>query len=362
MSENAQYKFLFNPYQKDVILSIDGGGMRGIIALAILCWLEEQTGRPAYELFKLVGGTSTGALICAGLAVGMSAREMMEDVYKSRLPRAFAKVKRFRWLRFLLTGARHMYYYQPFLNALGPFAGGKLMSDIEWPAILLTTKDLRTSNTYYITNQGPGAAMFAHWPLVGAVATSVAAPLFFPPVQGNFVDGGVGSFGNPCLAVSIEAVQYLGLQPENLIHLSLGNGYVSNAQGEGEGGNFWLKSWVEYLIFEGMDDAALQQVFMARAIYPKMDFRRYNPALTKENIEYNLEIDCGEVDPSTLSLDSNAKAEVDLLERIGYAYAARIDWMKERALPWNTVGGRAAPGFSDTDWANSPFAAEAFLD
>ena len=73
MSENSQYKFLFNPYQKDVILSIDGGGMRGIIALAILCWLEEQTGRPAYELFKLVGGTSTGALICAGLAVGMSA-------------------------------------------------------------------------------------------------------------------------------------------------------------------------------------------------------------------------------------------------------------------------------------------------
>ena len=103
---------------------------------------------------------------------------MMEDVYKSRLPRAFAKVKRFRWLRFLLNGTRHMYYYKPFLNALGPFAEGKLMSDIEWPAILLTTKDLRTSNTYYITNQGPGAAMFAHWPLVGAVATSVAAPLF----------------------------------------------------------------------------------------------------------------------------------------------------------------------------------------
>ena len=73
MSIDPGYKFLFNPYKKDVILSIDGGGMRGVIALAILCWLEEQTGKPAYQLFKLAGGTSTGAIICAGLGLGMSA-------------------------------------------------------------------------------------------------------------------------------------------------------------------------------------------------------------------------------------------------------------------------------------------------
>ncbi len=360
MTDDQRYRFLFNPYGKDLILSIDGGGMRGVIALAILCWLEEQTGKPAYELFRLVGGTSTGAVICAGLALGMSAREIMDEVYKSRLPRAFARVKRFRWLRFLLSGTRHMYHYKPFLKALGPYAEGKRLADIDGIALLLTTKDLRTSNTYYLINQGPGAAMFAHWPLAGAVAASVAAPLFFPPVQGNLVDGGVGSYGNPCLAASIEAAEYLDLQPENLIHLSLGNGYQPNLQPEGRGGAFGLKSWIEYLINEGMDDAALQQVFMTRAIYRGMDFRRYNPALTRENVEHNLEIDCGALDPATFGLDTNGQDEIDLMERIGRAYAGKIDWMRERALPWQTIGGHDPPGFSETDWTNSPFAAQKF--
>lgn len=359
MSDQPRYKFLFNPYQKDLILSIDGGGMRGIIALAMLCWLEEQTGKPAYDLFKLVGGSSTGALICAGLGLGMSAQEMMRDVYQDLLPRAFRKAKRLRWLRFFFSGMRYMYSYKPFIKALAPYSQGKRMADIASPAILLTTKDLRTSNTYYIINQGPGAAMFADWTLAGAVAASMAAPLFFPPVQGNLVDGGVGSYGNPCLAVAVEAVEYLGMRAENTIHLSLGNGYVSNETAEGAGAGFWLKSWIEYLIYEGLDDAALQQAFMTRAIYSQMDFRRYNPLLSRQNVEHNLELDCGDVDPAALTLDSSARPEIELLERIGRAYAAKIDWMKERAMPWNSIGGRAAPGFADTDWRDSPFSAEA---
>ena len=359
MAEPPRYKFLFNPYQKDLILSIDGGGMRGIVALAMLCWLEEQTGKPAYDLFKLVGGTSTGALICAGLGLGISAREMMDEVYTDLLPRAFRKANRWRGLRFLLSGMRHLYSYKPFIDALGAYAAGKRVGDIDSPAILLTTKDMRTSNTYYIINKGPGAPMFADWSLAGAVAASTAAPLFFPPVLGNLVDGGVGSYGNPCLAVSIEAVAYLGMKAENVMHLSLGNGYISNEKAAGAGKGFWLKTWIEYLIFEGMDDAALQQVFMARAIYSQMDFRRYNPLLSRQNVEHNLDIDCGDIEPAALGLASSAREEIELLERIGSAYAAKIDWMKERAMPWNTIGGRAVPGFIGSDWAGSPFSQEA---
>ena len=197
----------------------------------------------------------------------------MDEVYKARLPKAFSRVKRLRWLRFLLNGMRHLYPYGPFLKALGPLGEGKRMRDIDKLTILLTTKDLRTSSTYYIINQGPGAPLFADWPLAGAVAASVAAPLFFAPVGGNLVDGGVGSFGNPCLATSVEAVEYLDMRPENLIHISLGNGFLPNTYGEGAGRGFWLKSWVEYLIAEGLDDAAMQQVYMTRAIYGAMDFR-----------------------------------------------------------------------------------------
>ena len=51
------------------------------------------------------------------------------------------------------------------------------------------------------------------------------------------------------------------------------------------------------MIAEGLDDAAMQQVFMTRAIYRSMDFRRYNPGLTRQNIEHNLDLNLGDIDP-----------------------------------------------------------------
>ncbi|MCY3860315.1 MAG: hypothetical protein OXG25_15555, partial [Gammaproteobacteria bacterium] len=69
---------------------------------------------------------------------------------------------------------------------------------------------------------------------------------------------------------------------------------------------------------------------------------------------------CGDIDPARLALGSSSRAEIELMERIGYAYASKIDWMKERALPWNTIGGHAEPGYEHTDWTNSPFAAQKF--
>ncbi|GAA0551101.1 hypothetical protein FHS83_001323 [Rhizomicrobium palustre] len=58
------------------ILSIDGGGIRGILPAALLQFLEEHTGQRAADLFHLISGTSTGGIICCGLAKGMSAAEL----------------------------------------------------------------------------------------------------------------------------------------------------------------------------------------------------------------------------------------------------------------------------------------------
>src|ERR1017187_5240931 len=53
------------------ILSIDGGGLRGIIPVKILQKLEELTGKRIYEMFDLVAGTSTGGIIsCASTVKG----------------------------------------------------------------------------------------------------------------------------------------------------------------------------------------------------------------------------------------------------------------------------------------------------
>lgn len=353
--ETTVSDYVFNPDGKTTILSIDGGGMRGTIALAMLIYLEDQTGKPAYDLFDMVGGTSAGAIIAAGLGLGMSAREIMTVAYKDRLPKAFGNPSRLFWLKYLWTGLRYMYPFEPFLDALGSLAHGKTVADIKKPIILLTTKDMRTSNTYYITNHGPGAEKFKDWPLTGAVGASGAAPIFFPPILGNLIDGGVGSFGNPCLATSIEAVEYMDMKPENILHISLGTGFVSNARKDGDGAKFWLKQWLEYIFLEDIDDAALQQVYMNRAIYRDMDFRRYNPDLDMKVVRDVLGVDPKGIDTARLTLDSRKPAELDLMEEIGYAYASQIDWTAERVMPWQTAGGHPQPGYSDAAWANTVF-------
>ena len=355
MTKDAPSNFVFNPDNKTALLSIDGGGMRGVIPLAMLIYLEEQTGKPAYELFDMVAGTSTGAIIAAGLGLGMTAKEIMQVAYKDRLPKAFGKPGRLFWVKYVLRGLKYMYPFEPFLDALGPLAHGKTVSDIEKPIILLTTKDMRTSNTYYITNAGPGAAKFADWPLSGAVGASGAAPIFFPPVLGNLIDGGVGSFGNPCLATSIEAVEYIGIKPEDTLHISLGSGFVTNEREDGAGGRFWLKQWLEYIFLEDIDDAALQQVYMTRAIYHRMDFRRYNPDLDQRNVEEVLGVKTKGIETRKLTLDTRRLPELELMEEIGYAYAKKIDWGQERLMPWDTVGGHQQPGFSDADWTGTIF-------
>ena len=59
------------------LLSLDGGGLRGIIPAMVLAKLEAQTGRPAGETFAFIAGTSTGAIIAAGLAAGVPASEIV---------------------------------------------------------------------------------------------------------------------------------------------------------------------------------------------------------------------------------------------------------------------------------------------
>ena len=60
------------------ILSIDGGGIRGIIPARILQRIEEATNKPARDLFHLISGTSTGGIIGCGLLAGKTAAEMAE--------------------------------------------------------------------------------------------------------------------------------------------------------------------------------------------------------------------------------------------------------------------------------------------
>ncbi len=355
--------FVWNPENKFTMLSIDGGGMRGVIPLAMLVWLEEQTGKPAYELFDMVAGTSTGAIIAAGLAIKLTAREILESIYKKDLPKAFGNQRGILfWMRYFINGMRYFYPNEPFIKVLVPYTRGLKMSQIGRGAdgniettVLFTAHDMRTSNTYYVVNRGEGAPMFADWTVSGAVGASTSAPIFFPPVLGNFIDGGAGKSGNPCLASAIEAVEYIGIPESNILHFSLGTGHIPSGKAEGGGSKIWLLDWANYLVAHSIQEVALDQAYSTRSVYKQMDFRRYNPTLTVQNVRDVLGLELGNINPLKLSLDSSRPEEIELLERIGGAYASKIDWSVERALPWYTVGGQPKPSIAPTHWQGTPF-------
>jgi patatin-like phospholipase/acyl hydrolase len=62
------------------ILSVDGGGLKGLIAIRILKIIEEITGRPITESFNLLGGTSTGGLIVSALTVKAENNKPLYDL------------------------------------------------------------------------------------------------------------------------------------------------------------------------------------------------------------------------------------------------------------------------------------------
>ena len=79
------------------LLSIDGGGLAGLIPAEALVEMERQldalTGHelPLCERFDLIGGTSTGAILAAGLALGLKAAQL-RDFYLNFWKDIFAKV------------------------------------------------------------------------------------------------------------------------------------------------------------------------------------------------------------------------------------------------------------------------------
>src|SRR5262249_27346002 len=75
------------------LLAIDGGGIRGVLALEVLQRIEDlltaKSGKADFRLadyFDYIAGTSTGGIIAAGVSMGMSGREVLDFFQETRAP------------------------------------------------------------------------------------------------------------------------------------------------------------------------------------------------------------------------------------------------------------------------------------
>jgi calcium-independent phospholipase A2-gamma len=73
------------------ILSIDGGGVRGILVIEMLKKIEEITGKRIYEMFDLICGVSTGAIIATLIGEKRSTLDEISEIYKNLSTQIFTQ-------------------------------------------------------------------------------------------------------------------------------------------------------------------------------------------------------------------------------------------------------------------------------
>ena len=110
------------------ILSLDGGGIRGVFPAAFLAKLEEHLEQPIGSYFDLIAGTSTGGIIAIGLGLGLSAKDILK-LYEEQGPAIFDQQHGTvgNFVRQRLRGALHWfgskYSSQPLHDALAGILG-----------------------------------------------------------------------------------------------------------------------------------------------------------------------------------------------------------------------------------------------
>ncbi len=259
------------PFRKHVALSVDGGGIRGIIVTRALTMLEDALRKPAPQIFRLTAGTSTGAIISAGSAAGLSAHQMFE-LYLDLGATIFPRTLRSR----LWPLTRYRYSREPLETALSQYLGDRTMGDF-WEDdpptdVVITTFDVIDNRTRFIKSW---KEEYRNWPAVKAVLASSVVPTYFPIVEGRYVDGGVGSYANPCYLAAYEALFCLEWDLAETTLISLGTGREPNSIRPGDADRYFAWQWLAPILTAFGHSADDQQVHLVETFFDKLDFRRF---------------------------------------------------------------------------------------
>jgi predicted acylesterase/phospholipase RssA len=282
------------------ILSIDGGGLRGAFSAAVIEQIElAHGGRPACEIFDAFVGTSAGAVIAAGLAMGLPARRLRRlfvelgaqmgslmraggtatsDAGKRRAAASAALEQVLIELLGKDTRAGQM--RRRFAVVARNMARGRVEFMGNFPA------DQLESASFWRTGRSEEGAE----PVWRMVLRSAALPPLFAP-QGTYLDGGVSPFANPAYAAYIGVQRCLGWNPyrEELQFHSVGTGYhdaprpLTDRAGDAIGDELLFQSMIGAMM---QDINFLQHQIMKRLRAPgHIAYHRYNIAFNRTGFE-----------------------------------------------------------------------------
>jgi hypothetical protein len=259
------------PFRKNLAVAIDGGGIRGIMVTRALTMLEEALGQPIHDLARLYAGTSTGSIISAALALGKSAAQIHE-LYLTLADTVFRR----SWRTVLFPLSRYRYPHEPLEAALREQMDDKKMKDLwsnlQLTDLVITSFDVLTNKTLFIK---PWKLQYQDWLITHAVMASSCVPTYFPPVDGRLLDGGVGSYANPCYLAAYELSFCLGWDPSETTLISLGTGRPPDLLKPGEPDRIFAWNWLDPVLEAFLTSASDQQVRLVETFFKKVDFRRF---------------------------------------------------------------------------------------
>ncbi|WP_066048315.1 CBASS cGAMP-activated phospholipase [Robertmurraya korlensis] len=224
------------------MLCIDGGGIRGVFAVAILEELEKDIGRSIRESIDLVAGTSTGSIIAASIAVNREMGELLED-YRHYGRKIFKRRARIGLFRSIYSNRDLRRFVQ---NAFKEKTLEEVGVPLLIPAVNVTKGKPYVHRSHYgIHERGEND----HIKLWDAVLSSCSAPIYFPPNNINnqviTIDGGLWA-NNPSLVCITEAKNYYGLGMEKIRILSIGLGQ-QRVQLPSKKTHLWgIKQWMPF--------------------------------------------------------------------------------------------------------------------
>ena len=232
---NLSYTDHSNKKSSYKILSIDGGGVRGVIAAFMLCEIERETNKPISRIFDLISGTSTGGIIAAGL-VKPNIRDKLKpeytaydilDLYLTNAKKIFCKPTETPLYEYVIPKYTDEGRYSLFEKYFENKTLNESLCELVIPAVNKNILNLpQVFNSFDAKNNN-----LMNLKIVDILMATSAAPSYFHAYEikgrGVFIDGGVHA-NNPSQIAYINAINN-GVPKENIYLVSIGTGDYMNS-------------------------------------------------------------------------------------------------------------------------------------
>ena len=292
------------------MLAVTGGGIRGVIPACALVELEKQMGKLTRDIFSFVGGTSTGALISAAVAVGIPAADILR-IYTDHSGDIFNHSKTFS----LLLQIERGWAFDP-MNIkrvlVKEFGAAASWTMDQCPLKVLTCSLAPNGKEWFMVPTNPkNSGATGSIPLVdGAVASAAAPPYFkpFPVTIGGQVhqlaDGGITGVANPTYEMAVEAFEFDSYLPDETRCVTIGTGFFSPPETPPDGLLAEI-NWIVDCLIDSSED------WVDRAVA-----RQWPGLAQKLNVELPSNIGMADV------------SSIPVLVELGQRWAVTLDWKK----------------------------------